>query len=343
MKYDVTIGIPVYKAVDYIREAILSALNQTYLSIEYLVIDDCGNDGSINVIEQIKKIHPRGEDIRILRNERNMGVSYSRNRIIDEAKGVYLYFMDSDDTIEANTIQLLIDAVRNTHSQIAYASYEIIDLVNGSPIQKYQKDDIQIVGNGKLALYAFSHIDVFHISVCNFLISLEFLRQIGHRFIYTQYWEDMVFTTELVTRIDRAVLLSDITYHYLWRPNSLSHYQQREHFQKDEILKNIAVIKYLKEECKLWKDQVFTPYLCKNIEINSFYIACHIIKHAHRIDPAFTDMEIRDVLLHPLSLRDILKFAHLVMPNLFSWLLGRMPLFVFIPTIFLLGKFKKAI
>ena len=83
MKYDVTIGIPVYKSVDFIRRTLESALSQAYSSIEFLIVDDAGCDGSIEVIEGIKREHPRGNDIRIITHPKNMGVSASRNHIID--------------------------------------------------------------------------------------------------------------------------------------------------------------------------------------------------------------------------------------------------------------------
>ena len=70
MKYDVTIGIPVYKSADYIRRSLESALNQTYSSIEFLMIDDGGADGSMDIIEQLKAEHQRGGDIRIIRGWR---------------------------------------------------------------------------------------------------------------------------------------------------------------------------------------------------------------------------------------------------------------------------------
>lgn len=343
MKAEVTIGIPVFKSVDYIEGAMVSALSQTFHDIEYLIIDDCGNDGSVEIISSLQLIHPRGNAIRVLHNDRNRGVSYCRNRIINEAQGRYLYFMDSDDAIEPFTIQILIDAIKRTHSQIACASYEIVDLVNNSPVQKYQKADLQLIGDGELALYAFSHINVFHVSVCNNLVNLEFLRQTGIRFLNTHYWEDMAFTTELVTMITRAVLLSNITYHYMWRPGSLSHYQNRKHLHKDEVMNNISVINYLKRKCKLWKNEVYTPYLCKNLEMNSFYISCYVIKYSHRIEPKLSNQENQNILHHPLPLWDILKFDHLKFVNILFWLLGRMPLFIFLPTIKLLGKLKKAI
>ena len=65
MKYDVTIGIPVYKSVDFIRRTLESALSQTYSSIEFLIVDDAGCDGAMEVIEGIKRVYPRGNDIHI--------------------------------------------------------------------------------------------------------------------------------------------------------------------------------------------------------------------------------------------------------------------------------------
>ena len=85
MRYDVTIGIPVYKAEPYIRKTMESALSQSYPSIEFLIIDDGGEDSSVNIIKDIAASHPRGNDIHIVTHSQNQGVSASRNQIIDAA------------------------------------------------------------------------------------------------------------------------------------------------------------------------------------------------------------------------------------------------------------------
>ena len=87
MQYEVTIGIPVYRAVDYIRQTMESALSQSFPSIEYLIVDDCGEDGSIEIVEELQQKHPRGKDIRIVRHGNNHGVGVARNRILTEACG----------------------------------------------------------------------------------------------------------------------------------------------------------------------------------------------------------------------------------------------------------------
>lgn len=342
-QYEVTIGIPVYRSVDFIRDTMTSALNQTFPDIEFLIVDDCGHDGTMDVIVQIQNSHQRGNDIRILKNERNKGVGYSRNRIIDEAKGRFLYFMDSDDTIEPNTIQLLYDAIIQNRVQIAYGSYEIINGIGNSPIEKYQKDALVLKGEDELAMYAFKNNHIFHVSVCNHLVDLAFLRQSGVRFIDADYWEDMVYTTELVTRIESAVLLSDITYHYYRHSGSLSHYQDREIYDKIEIMENASVLNMLKEMCLKMKDRNYMPYLCYNVEMTSFYMACHITCNAHRINPMISSIEIQNIMRCPFSVKEILMFRHKRIPNLLFTLLGIMPILFFRPSIWVLGKFKKVI
>lgn len=341
--YEVTIGIPVYKSVEFISETLCSALNQTFPDIEFFVVDDCGNDGSMDVVYLLQKKHPRGKDIRILSNDKNLGIYNCRNLIIDKAKGRYLYFMDSDDLIETNTIQLLYKALTHNRVQIAYGSYDIIDIINHSPTQVYQKESLIMRGDDKLAMYAFKNMNVFHVSVCNFLIDLSFLRQTGLRFIDVNYWEDMAFTTELVTKVTTAVLLSDVIYHYIRRPDSLSHYQNRVQLEKCEIRKNILVIDYLKEKCCFLKGKPYLPYLAYNLEMNSFYVVCHILKLFNRIVPRYTYKELHRIMRHPLQIEDIVKSRHKLIANFVFYVLGMMPICLFVPSIWLIGKFKSAL
>lgn len=341
MSYDVTIGIPVYRAVDYIEQTMLSALNQTYPSVEFLVLDDCGEDGSMAIVEKIKANHPRGNDVRILHNDHNLGVGASRNRIIDETHGQYLYFLDSDDIIEPYTIQSLINLMFQYKADVVYGSLDRIDKVDNTPTQAYILPNLTMLSKNDFAMYAFKHYKSFQISVCNCLMDMTFLRSHQLRFLHTAFWEDLAFTYEMATKVCRAVFLSDITYHYLCRPGSLSHYQDREKLEKSEIEKNIQTIDYLKEKSRALLDRPYLPYLCKNLEMDSFYIVSHIMKHASRIEPLFTNHEIQKILHHPLSLLEIIKFRHLMLPNIVLCLLGCLPVFLLNSSIWLIGKVKK--
>lgn len=98
----VSIIIPCYNQEKYITDAIMSAENQTYKDIEIVFIDDCSTDGSLEVVNELKKKYT---NIVVLKNETNLGVVDSRNKAIDVAKGFYILPLDGDDTIEPTYIE----------------------------------------------------------------------------------------------------------------------------------------------------------------------------------------------------------------------------------------------
>lgn len=339
MKYDVTIGIPVYKSCPYIERALTSALNQTYASIEFLLVDDAGMDGSIDVIHQMISQHPRGKYVHIISHASNKGVSASRNEIIEKAQGEYLYFMDSDDTITENTINLLMSNIRQYHAEIVFGSYEKIELSGKKII--YQYPSLQFLVEDQLACFAFRKYGGIQASACNYLIKTSLLRGNHLRFIDTNYWEDLVFTFELVTLITRAVLLPDITYSYRCRKNSLSNYQGREQIAKEEVLKNAKAIDYLKIRTTILFNKSYYPSMCYNILMTDFYIACNIIKRRKSIKPYISNREIKDLTWHPASFWQICSFRCGRIKNMFFFMLGKLPAFLCFFVILSLAKAKK--
>ena len=338
MEYDVTIGIPVYRSKDYIRLTLESALAQSYQSIEFLIVDDCGHDGSMQIIEEFQQTHVRGKNIRIIRHNENQGVSASRNQIIDEAQGIFLYFMDSDDVIVPNTVNLLMQAVKRYDAEIAFGSYEKIEMSGKRSV--YQYPSLQLLGEDKLAEFAYRKYAGIQASACNYLVKTSLLRENNLRFIDTDYWEDLVFTFNLVTYIKRAVLLPDITYSYLCRDDSLSRYQVRAQISKDEILKNIQTIDYLKKTSSLLYNKVYFAQRCYNIVMTDFYIACKILKSRKEIHPSITNNEIKGIMSHPASWYQICHFKQFRYINLAFSILGTMPSSLCVFVIWCLSKLR---
>ena len=91
----ITVGITCFNAEKTIENAINSALDQLWRPIEIVIVDDCSSD---NGFEIIKRLAYQYQEIRIFRNSKNRGVAYSRNKIIENAKGQFLAFFDDDDT-----------------------------------------------------------------------------------------------------------------------------------------------------------------------------------------------------------------------------------------------------
>ena len=343
MQYEVTIGIPVYRAAGYIEKTMESALSQTFPSIEFLVLDDCGGDGSMDVIERLQKEHPRGKDIRILRHEKNYGIGVARNRILDEARGNYLFFLDSDDIIMSDTIQLLFDHAQKIDAEIVYGSWERIDVIDKTPSVQSVYPYMLFTEPDGLAMYAFKNYSTFRISVCNCLMKISTLRDAHLHFVDAIFWEDMAFTYEMVTKVRRAILLPEITYYYICRPDSLSHFQERKTLHKEEILKNASVVNYLKDKLGVLRGHSYVPYMNYNLGMNSFYVVCYVLKHQSIIHPMISNSELRQLMQMPLKFSDIICRRGRLMGNLALWTLSHIPNSLFVPFVRIAGKIKKVI
>ena len=94
----VSVIIPVYNVEKYLRECLDSVVNQTLKDIQIILIDDGSTDSSLGICKEYAQKDNR---IKII-EQKNQGAGAARNRGMSEAKGDYLYFLDSDDFLELN-------------------------------------------------------------------------------------------------------------------------------------------------------------------------------------------------------------------------------------------------
>lgn len=104
----VSIIIPVYNVEKYLEQCLKSVINQTYSNIEILLIDDGSPDSSPTICDSYAQKDNR---IRVIHQE-NAGVSVARNKGLDLATGEYVYFLDADDWIEENAIEVMVSALK---------------------------------------------------------------------------------------------------------------------------------------------------------------------------------------------------------------------------------------
>ena len=341
MKYNVTIGIPVYNAEKYICQTLDSALAQSFESIEYLIIDDCGADSSMSIVRDFQQTHPRGGDIHILSQPRNMGVSAARNRIIDEAQGEFLFFMDADDLMEINTIALLMEHQQRTGADIVYGSYDKIETYNDNKVVAIVRYPFkEMTGEGCLAEYAWCKYGNLQTTIWNYVVDVEMLRRSKVRFIDTDFWEDMAFTFDMLPYCRHAVLLPDITYHYLCHYDSLSKYQERSQINKEEVIRNISTVDYMKIQCIKAKKKHYLPQRCLNVLRTDVFMLCYILKNAQKITPSFSRQELKTVMTHPATFSEIMDFPHDRIKNLMFYLLSRLPAKMVVWIMTIIGKSK---
>lgn len=326
MQYEVTIGIPVYNAEKYIRETLDSVLAQSFRSLEILIADDCGTDHSISIIQDYQNKHSRGKDIRIVSQPYNKGIGETRNLIVEEAHGKYLFFMDADDTIAPNAIELLYDNAKRYDAEIVYGSHERIELFGKTASYiKRQYPPMCFLKENEFAIWAYQKYDNLPAMTWNFLIDLDIYRDNLLKYQPINYWEDFLMTMDLPIYITRAVLLPDITYHYYCREGSLSNYQRRSYINKIEIQNTIIAIADVKNKSETVKGKpYFSSRMCK-VMMTCFFMAKHIISNNYKIQPPFSNKEIKDLMSSPISLFDVLSSRTCWVKNVFLYFLRILP------------------
>lgn len=121
----VSIIIPVYNAEAYIEKCLLSLINQTYKNLEIIVINDGSIDDSENIIKKIID----ADDRIFLISGSNGGVSFARNRGIKKANGDYIVFVDADDYVENDYVEVLYSCIKNKNTDVAICNFVINDEV----------------------------------------------------------------------------------------------------------------------------------------------------------------------------------------------------------------------
>lgn len=213
---DLSIIIPVYNVERYVSECILSSLNQQNVSIgidyEVIVVDDGSKDNSIWIV---KNLVAGLNGITII-NQKNSGLSVARNVGLDNSKGRYIWFVDSDDWIEN-------DAVSRIVSKIKESDYDAIKLrafralPNGVMSERHKEYCETIVKSGREA-----GIEDMSNTPAQFTIyKRKFLFQNNLRFMPGVYHEDNEFTPRMYWYAEKVAYINKPLYFHRQNPNSI--------------------------------------------------------------------------------------------------------------------------
>ncbi|MBQ7826818.1 MAG: glycosyltransferase family 2 protein [Clostridia bacterium] len=127
---NISVIMPAYNAERTISAAVLSVLFQTYSDFELIIINDCSTDGTAAILDELAEKDCR---ITVLVNEKNSGVSHSRNRGVAAARGQWIAFLDSDDMWREDKLECQLHTLeKNPQSVVSYTASAFID-ENGNP------------------------------------------------------------------------------------------------------------------------------------------------------------------------------------------------------------------
>lgn len=115
----ISILVPIYNVEKYIERCARSIFEQTYRDIEYIFVDDCTPDNSIEILKIVLQDYPhRKEHIRIISHEKNRGLAAARNTGVNNCQTDFLMHVDSDDYLEKRAVELLVNKQKTTNADI---------------------------------------------------------------------------------------------------------------------------------------------------------------------------------------------------------------------------------
>ena len=121
--YKVSVLLSVFEAEPYIERCVRSLFKQSYSNLEYVIVDDCSSDNSMAIIERVMHEYPEREsEVKIVHHEKNRGLAAVRNTAFDNASGEFVCVVDSDDWMELDGIERMVDEQVATDADVVWGN-----------------------------------------------------------------------------------------------------------------------------------------------------------------------------------------------------------------------------
>lgn len=212
-----SIVIPIYRVEKYIERCLDSIYNQNISEEMFSIclVNDGTPDDSVKLCLPYLNKH---RNIKLV-EQRNQGLSMARNIGLQNSKGEYVWFIDSDDELMPNSIQTVLNSIVAYKADCFLIGHEEVD-DHGKSLNKYEYDDIVVVGKEFLET---------KMNDCEFFIpaqftiwSSTFLRKNGFHFYPTIYHEDCEFTPKVLFKAKSVRCIKGVQYKYIRHANTIS-------------------------------------------------------------------------------------------------------------------------
>ena len=214
----ISIIVPVYNSEKYIDRCLDSILNQTYKDLEIVLVNDGSNDQSLKILENYAL---RDTRIKVV-NQENKGVAAARNTGLDNATGDYILYVDSDDWIENNMVERMVELSAN--ADIVFCGND--NAVSPESVKKIIGITKEIWNKDKI-IYEFLRHKIMSGMLWNKLIKRSLTD--GCRFNpKTGYGEDAEFLWQVLQNTNSMIVTNEILYHHVPDENSISHLSYSE-------------------------------------------------------------------------------------------------------------------
>ena len=209
----ISIIVPVYNVELYINKCIESIINQTYNNIEIILVDDGSTDSSGKICDEYKEKDRR---IKVIHKE-NGGLSDARNAGISAASGKYITFIDSDDYVDEDYVEILHDLIIKYNVKMSICSHKVIydtgKIIDKQDLKEecYNKEEVykKILYDNGIDLSAWAKL--YEVSLFN---NVKFPKE--------RLYEDAATTYLLIDQCDKISVNSISKYNYVIRRNSIT-------------------------------------------------------------------------------------------------------------------------
>lgn len=209
----ISVVVPIYNVEKYLPRCLNSIIHQTYKNIEIILINDGSTDNSLSICEEYAKIDKR---IKII-TQKNGGLSSARNTGIEYSHGQYITFVDSDDEIETDMIEYLIDIIQNTDLAVCQRQY-ITE--KGDKIKTNTKAKFRRIYGNKLCMKEFFLSKDIDTVAWGKLYKTNFFKSV--RYPLGKYHEDIFTTYKIIAQCDSISIGDKKKYLYRQRNTSIS-------------------------------------------------------------------------------------------------------------------------
>ncbi|TPR14814.1 glycosyltransferase family 2 protein [Apilactobacillus timberlakei] len=237
----VSIIVPIYNAHEYLATCLQSIKNQTYTNIEVIMVDDGSTDDSSRICKEYVDIDARFKYI----YQNNSGVSAARNKGLGNVNGKYLIFIDSDDYVDNNHVELMVNEISPDVQMVVTGYYKNIKskkipMIPNNASVSVKKFYYKMFTDDSIGGYSVNKIYRLDIILNNMILFDSSI----------SFGEDILFVAKYLNRINRIKICCIASYHY--RENSLSITQKKiskGNFNKvtSLLFVNIKILKCLND------------------------------------------------------------------------------------------------
>lgn len=264
----VSVIVPVFNVEKFLEKCVNSITNQTYKNLEILLVDDGSTDNSGIICDNFSNNDNR---IKVF-HKKNGGLSDARNYGIERAIGSYIMFIDSDDWIENDTIELLLDKTIEEKSDIVVFGISK-DYDDGR--RKIRIPTVSGTYNSEESIALLNSFKCFDVSACNKFYNIKLFK--GIRFPVGKLCEDFYTTYLIFSEAKIISVLNEAKYHYFQRTNSIT---RNKKVNMDYYFASVEQLNYIKLNypkiistgetcCAFAKLTLYNEKRKKNIKINN--------------------------------------------------------------------------